>query len=130
MKIADNARHRHLNRFVRWFVPIKSAYSFSLKLDGQNSRSGVDWLECSTAVGCKLVQAPSDTIPFLHPCNEDTNKIIKSSMQFIRDCISTQSSIDVSSIRIALMAGLFGYQSVTQRIATASLAKCGLYPME
>lgn len=67
---------------------------------------------------------------FLYPCDHDTKRNIKSSVRWIRVSQSAQSSTDVSSVRIALMAGVFGYRSFTQRICRASFVKCGLWTMD
>lgn len=90
----------------------------------------MDWLKCSVALGCEIVPAPSDTNNVLQSCGQDKNKTFKSSVRWIRDFLSAQSSIDVSYVCVALINFVIGYQSAAQRISRASFMKYGLWPMD
>ena len=118
----------HVNGFVRRFVPENKR--FCLTLDGHKSRNGIDWLHYCEEVGCEVVQLPSDTSHFLQACDNKVNKTFKTSIRSYRDVLSKNSTLDLCSVRVGLILGIFGFESVTERDIKDSFDNCGLWPMD
>ena len=117
---------KHLNAFVRSFLPQDVTYLLSL--DGHGSRNGVEWLDICAAKKCEVVVSPANTSHFLQPCDQFVNKKFKKKMQGIRDQFAKSAMFDTRSVRFNLFCGVHAYNSITAADAIASFSKAGLFP--
>lgn len=74
---------RHLNNFIRRFVPKDTNYF--LTLDGHASRKGFDWVQLCSDVKCEAVLASANTLHFLQPCDQAINKTFRNRFRVVKD---------------------------------------------
>ena len=117
---------KHLNAYVRSFLP--NDVSYLLSLDGHGSRNGVEWLELCSENRCEVVVSPANTSHFLQPCDQFVNKTFKMEMRTIRDEFAKSGILDTRSVRFNLVCGVHAYNTITVRDATASFARAGIFP--
>ena len=74
---------KHLNKFVRMFVPEETHYLLSL--DGHGSLNGFEWVQECHKSRCEVVVSPANTSHFLQTCDQMINKKFNSAIRGIRD---------------------------------------------
>ena len=102
---------KHLNAFVRSFLPQNETYLLSL--DGHGSRNGAEWLDICAANKFEVVVSPANTSHFLQPCDQFVNKKFKTKMRGIRDEFAKSAILDTRSVRFNLICGVHAYNSIT-----------------
>ena len=120
---------RHLNMFVRKYVPKENEYL--LFLDGHSSRKGIERLELAQIFKCVVFQSPANTSHFLQPCDQNVNKTFQTTLRCVHDelCVASNNAVDIRNIKIKLMLTIVAIEAITPEDIRKSWNITGLWPI-
>lgn len=121
------AMMKHINKYVRNFVPEEKVYAITL--DGHSSRKGIEWIEVCRENRAEAVVNASDTSQVLQPCDQDVNHVIQSSTRTMRDTFLRCGTFDTKQVTFNLACAIWAYEQVTAAHISCSFHRTCVFPL-